>query len=119
EGHMEYDVNLCESFLTGTFSPPVVHFTKTYVNSSPFPIEYEGTVSDDSQSIKGTWHINAGEFSSRGSWRAHRKDDTTKKSQKEKQKKVIERPTETVMSLLALISVLLSPLPAGAADNKT
>ncbi len=98
--------------VSGSFSFPSICFTKTYGNPGPLreveeidgirittllvfsdPVEYEGSMSDDGKTLRGTWTILNNYGSSTGAWTAHRieeEQEETAKSQRSKDK--IKRP---------------------------
>ncbi len=63
---------LGEATVTGTFSSPVVGFTKVYYKGGNAPVKYDGTMSSDGKSMTGTWQIPP---TARGSWIAWRIDE--------------------------------------------
>lgn len=63
------DGYLGEAQVTGEVIGRSVWFTKRYLISSPAPIDYSGTLSEDANFISGTWKIGKA-FS--GTWEAHR-----------------------------------------------
>jgi hypothetical protein len=84
-----------DATLLGTFSYPAVAFVKTYTQPTYFPIKYEGTMSDDGKSIRGTWVIEADPYSTSGTWTAFRASEDVPK-QSDHSQRVRERQTEDV-----------------------
>jgi hypothetical protein len=60
---------LGEARISGEVVGRSIRFTKRYLTSSPTPIDYVGTISEDANSMSGSWQI--GQKIS-GSWEAHR-----------------------------------------------
>ena len=60
---------LGESRISGEVVDRSIRFTKRYLTSSPNPIDYVGTISEDATSMSGNWSI--GQKAS-GQWEAHR-----------------------------------------------
>ncbi|MGB3535751.1 MAG: hypothetical protein WBA13_19815 [Microcoleaceae cyanobacterium] len=60
---------LGEARCSGTVTGRQINFTKRYFMSSPDPITYIGTISEDENYIKGTWNIG---FIFSGQWEARR-----------------------------------------------
>jgi len=96
--------------LTGSFSFPGVVFTKVYnrpgvvrdvekigeqtivtVRTYFHPIEYEGSMSDDGKTMRGTWVINGEQTLLAGSWTAYRVDEEELSQSKETGERV-KRP---------------------------
>jgi hypothetical protein len=71
EGSILDDDALGEALAGGTFSYPVVRFTKVYRRTGTHPIKYEGTMSEDGNLIRGRWVI---EGAVSGTWLAMRHD---------------------------------------------
>jgi hypothetical protein len=71
-GNILDDNYLGEARFSGTVVGRQVQFTKRYLVSSPDPVLYTGTISEDENSIQGQWNIS-GIFS--GQWEAHRSGD--------------------------------------------
>ena len=67
------DSYLGESKLSGEVVGRRVCFSKRYFTSSPTPIEYVGTISEDEDYIHGQWTI--GRFDN-GAWEARRGGET-------------------------------------------
>lgn len=70
---------LGEAQLSGEVIGRSIRFTKRYLSSSPTPIDYVGTISEDENSMSGSWQIELGQQSGRarklsGTWEAHRSD---------------------------------------------
>ncbi len=63
------DGKLGEAHVSGMQQGRSVSFTKAYIGSSPHPVLYEGTLSEDGKFLNGTWRINA---RAHGVWDAHR-----------------------------------------------
>lgn len=96
-GHIHDDFFLGEAVVSGSFSFPTLQFTKTYVQSSPYPVQYNGTMTEDGKTIGGKWSIvdeERGE--NHGSWTAYRTDQEEKKEDKLKQIKVRELEAEEI-----------------------
>lgn len=68
-GNILDDNYLGEAQLSGEVIGRSIRFTKRYLTSSPTPIDYSGTISEDENSMSGTWRIDR-RFS--GRWEAHR-----------------------------------------------
>ncbi len=68
-GNILDDHDLGEARLSGTIAGRQINFTKCYLMSSPDPVTYTGTISEDENYIQGRWNIGL-MFS--GSWEAHR-----------------------------------------------
>lgn len=66
------DNYLGEAQLSGEVVGRSIRFTKRYLTSSPNPIDYAGTLSEDENSMSGTWKIGRA-FS--GRWEAHRSNN--------------------------------------------
>jgi len=60
---------LGEARISGEVVGRSIRFTKRYLTSSPHPIDYVGTISEDATSMSGSWAI--GQKAS-GHWEAHR-----------------------------------------------
>lgn len=63
------DNYLGEAQVSGEVVGRSIRFTKRYLASSPHSIDYVGTLSEDANSMSGTWRIGRA-FS--GQWEAHR-----------------------------------------------
>jgi hypothetical protein len=63
------DGALGEAQLTGSVSGRSVSFTKRYITSSPYVIEYAGTIAEDESFMSGEWKID---YRHSGKWEAHR-----------------------------------------------
>lgn len=63
------DSYLGEAHLTGEVIGRSIRFTKQYIATSPTSINYSGNISEDENSMSGTWRIDR-RFS--GRWEAHR-----------------------------------------------
>jgi len=63
------DSYLGEARLSGEVIGRGISFTKRYLTSSPEPIKYVGTISEDENLMQGQWNIGL-RYS--GSWEAHR-----------------------------------------------
>lgn len=66
------DGALGEAQLTGTVSGRSISFTKRYITSSPYTIEYAGTISEDESFMAGEWKID---YRHSGQWEAHRSNN--------------------------------------------
>jgi hypothetical protein len=86
-----------EATLTGSFSFPSLTFTKVYLFGSLAQINYVGTMTEDGNTINGTWSIVEARLSYRGSWTAYRIDDEEKKAEKKKQIKIKTPKEEEVI----------------------
>ncbi len=64
------DGYLGEARLSGEVIGRSIRFTKRYLASSPAPIDYSGTISEDENSMSGTWQIKHHFVA--GRWEAHR-----------------------------------------------
>ena len=71
-GNILDDNYLGEARLSGEVIGRKISFTKSYITSSQYIINYVGTVSEDENFIQGQWRIN--KFNS-GIWEAHRNND--------------------------------------------
>ena len=71
-GRILDDSYLGEANLQGDITGRCITFTKQYFTSSPTPIHYSGTVSEDGNYMTGQWSI--GKFD-QGPWEAHRNDN--------------------------------------------
>ncbi|MBW4466956.1 MAG: hypothetical protein KME07_16150 [Pegethrix bostrychoides GSE-TBD4-15B] len=60
---------LGEARISGEVVGRSIQFTKRYLTSSPTPIDYSGTISEDGNSMSGNWRIGQ-KYS--GQWEAHR-----------------------------------------------
>ena len=97
EGAIEDDCQLGEATFTGSFTFPLVRFTKVYLTQGQInevvqrgnktvmisatygaPIDYQGTMSDDGKEMSGTWTISGKNASGRGTWTAYRLDEKEK-----------------------------------------
>ncbi|MEB3181423.1 MAG: hypothetical protein VKL59_20665 [Nostocaceae cyanobacterium] len=67
------DSYLGEARLSGEVIGRGISFTKRYLTSSPEPIRYVGTISEDENLMQGQWNIGRG-YS--GTWEAHRSGET-------------------------------------------
>lgn len=63
------DNYLGEAQVSGEVIGRSIRFVKRYLTTSPSPIDYSGTLSEDANSISGLWKIGA---LMSGSWEAHR-----------------------------------------------
>ncbi len=72
EGSILDDGNLGEAYIFGTFSDPLLSFTKKYRNSTLHAVVYEGSLSDEGKKLSGTWRIGN---SANGSWVAWRQEE--------------------------------------------
>ncbi|MBD1850929.1 hypothetical protein [Leptolyngbya sp. FACHB-711] len=71
-GRILDDGMLGEAQVTGDLVGRRIQFTKQYLTSSPQPIQYQGTLSEDGNTMSGKWNIGR-RYS--GSWEAHRNDN--------------------------------------------
>lgn len=76
------DSPLGEAQLSGEVVGRSIQFVKRYLTSSPMPIGYAGTISEDGNSMTGTWQISSSgrgrlgrKQSFSGTWEAHRSND--------------------------------------------
>jgi hypothetical protein len=60
---------LGEARISGEVVGRSIRFTKRYLTSSPHPIDYVGTISEDANSMSGSWTIGRDHS---GHWEAHR-----------------------------------------------
>jgi hypothetical protein len=78
EGHLEGSIlddgRLGEASVTGSFAYPNLSFTKAYYSTARSIVEYEGLMSEDGNTLAGTWHIG-GSLKVHGTWTAKRYDD--------------------------------------------
>ncbi|UBF27336.1 hypothetical protein K9N68_05095 [Kovacikia minuta CCNUW1] len=65
------DSDLGEAQVAGEVIGRSVGFNKRYLTTSPHPVNYTGTVSEDENSMQGTWKVG----SYTGTWEAHRGGD--------------------------------------------
>lgn len=63
------DDYLGEAQVSGELIGRSLRFVKRYLTTSPSPIDYSGTLSEDANSMSGLWKIGN---SMSGSWEAHR-----------------------------------------------
>ncbi len=68
-GHILDDNYLGEARFSGTVMGRKIDFTKRYLISTPEPVNYTGSVSEDENYIQGKWNIG---FIYSGAWEAHR-----------------------------------------------
>ena len=66
------DSRLGEASLVGEVIGRRISFTKRYLTSSRYTIDYTGTVSEEGNFMEGTWEVKS--FDS-GPWEAHRTDN--------------------------------------------
>lgn len=71
-GRILDDNYLGEAQLQGEVAGRHIAFTKRYLTTSPTPIHYSGTVSEDGNHMQGQWSINPFDT---GRWEAHRSVD--------------------------------------------
>jgi hypothetical protein len=62
------DDYLGEAQINGEVVGSSIRFVKRYLTSSPTPIDYVGTLSNDANSMSGTWQVRQ----MTGPWEAHR-----------------------------------------------
>ena len=62
-----------EATLNGEVIGRRVSFVKRYLTNHPYPIQYDGTVSEDGNSLQGNWILEGS--SSSGTWEARRNSD--------------------------------------------
>ncbi len=62
------DNPLGEARISGEVVGRSIRFTKRYLTSSSAPVEYAGTISEDANSMSGSWKIDR----ISGNWEAHR-----------------------------------------------
>jgi hypothetical protein len=74
EGSILDGGQLGEAFVSGTFEYPNLRFTKKYRRAGLEPVNYIGSMSEDGQTISGSWWIDArGEGAhTSGTWTASR-----------------------------------------------
>jgi hypothetical protein len=63
---------LGEATLIGELMGARIYFVKRYLTTSPTPIRYNGTLTEDGNYMQGNWRIS--NFDS-GTWEAYRTDD--------------------------------------------
>lgn len=63
---------LGEAKASGEVIGRTIHFTKQYLTTSLYPINYSGLISEDEDSMQGSWTIQGLES---GKWEAHRSGD--------------------------------------------
>lgn len=68
-GRILDDGNLGEAQIIGEVVGRTVQFTKRYLTTSPTPIHYTGTISEDANSMQGKWSMGR---TTSGFWEAHR-----------------------------------------------
>lgn len=71
-GNILDDNYLGEARLSGEVIGRKISFTKCYITSSQYMINYVGTISEDENFMEGEWRINR--FNS-GIWEAHRSNE--------------------------------------------
>ena len=72
EGNILDDGSLGEAAVGGKFLYPHLKFTKVYQSTGTKPVQYEGTMSEDGNTLTGRWKIQ-GDLS--GTWTAKRFED--------------------------------------------
>jgi hypothetical protein len=92
EGNILDDGRLGEAQVTGTYAAPSVRFTKIYRATDP--VKYIGTLSDDGNSISGTWQINAACFGTWSAWRNAEDEDDDKLQREDDMSFDVEEETE-------------------------
>jgi hypothetical protein len=70
-GNILDDDYLGEAEVSGEVIGRSITFTKSYLTTSPFPVNYVGTIAEDENSMQGTWNIGRAS----GRWEAHRNID--------------------------------------------
>jgi hypothetical protein len=65
------DCYLGESQVAGELIGRSIRFTKRYLTTSPNPVTYTGTLSEDANAMQGNWSIGRAS----GSWEAHRNSE--------------------------------------------
>ena len=80
------DGYLGEAKLSGEVVGRRIRFSKRYFTSSPTPIDYAGTVSEDDDYIQGQWTINRFDA---GPWEARRSGESLSLDVEDKAKKKI------------------------------
>jgi len=105
QGTVVDDFAPCEAHVAGSFSFPSLQFTKVYstgevvrsieklgdqvivrLEDYAHPVEYEGVMSEDGQTMSGTWSISIARGIVNGFWTAHRLSGEEKKKRTEKVK---------------------------------
>lgn len=74
-GNILDDGALGEAQIVGEVIGRSIQFTKRYLTSSSYPVDYAGVISEDANSISGTWTISGTRMGKRkfsGTWEAHR-----------------------------------------------
>ncbi len=71
-GNILDDSYLGEARATGEVIGRSIHFTKRYLTRAAAPIQYSGTISEDENSMQGSWKITG---LGSGSWEAQRSGD--------------------------------------------
>lgn len=116
DGTVEDDFAPGEASVTGSFFFPSVQFTKVYrypirdyivdkqsnqvmmYTAFADPIEYEGSMSEDGKTMRGTWTINsASGLPVTGTWTAYRLEEKEKKKEKETERKVKEPQSDELL----------------------
>lgn len=72
EGNILDSGRLGEARVFGSFGYPSLKFTKVYDNKAKAPVHYNGAMSEDGNTLSGTWLITS---RSNGSWVMSRLDD--------------------------------------------
>ncbi|MEB3358216.1 MAG: hypothetical protein VKK04_15940 [Synechococcales bacterium] len=89
-GRVLDDNTLGEAQINGEVIGRSVSFTKRYIASAPYVVQYSGTISEDGDFVSGKWSIDA---RNTGNWEARRSGDSLiaeLKSQVEKTEKTPE-----------------------------
>lgn len=87
-GNILDDGHLGEAKLTGEVIGRTIQFSKSYISTKQRPINYQGTVSEDGETLSGTWcfHRSLGS----GTWEAHRKGENLVLEQKVNQQRTLQ-----------------------------
>ncbi|WP_218081475.1 hypothetical protein [Anthocerotibacter panamensis] len=67
-GNILDDCYLGEATISGEVIGRSIAFTKQYLTTSPQPVSYTGTISEDGDTMRGQWRLTG----SSGPWEAHR-----------------------------------------------
>jgi hypothetical protein len=113
QGTIVDDYAPCEALIAGTFSFPFLQFTKVYATGEvvrsiekignqtviveedyAHPVEYEGLMSDDGQTMSGQWSIKLYKGACSGSWTAHRLSAEEKKTETHRANQIKDRKVE-------------------------
>jgi len=90
DGNILDDGRLGEANVIGTFGYPKVEFTKSYYRNGFQPVKYQGVMSEDGNSITGTWYISNSQFGTRGTWVVKRYTDAKELDIKELESKDLD-----------------------------